>query len=181
MLRSSSDQPTLPLSGRQGGWGGGAENSWRPVHSRGLLGLQVFPYPGTVMKLSFGLQVNSQSFARYSHITIALISVLLSGGALAFGLPSAAKDGWKLVGINAKSRIFWIRPASIAGEFNDRTVDLLEFEPPGPFSRQTTLHIDCTQGSTWLSRGGLRTSQILLISPNSVWDSISRILCSKHV
>jgi len=27
---------TLPLSGRQGAWGGGAEAWWRPVHSRGL-------------------------------------------------------------------------------------------------------------------------------------------------
>jgi hypothetical protein len=29
---------TLPLSGRQGACGGGAEDWWRPVHSRGLLG-----------------------------------------------------------------------------------------------------------------------------------------------
>ena len=29
---------TLPLSGRQGAWGGEAESGWRPVHSRGLLG-----------------------------------------------------------------------------------------------------------------------------------------------
>jgi hypothetical protein len=132
------------------------------------------------MQLSIGLQVNSQSFVRYSHIAIALICALSSGGALAFDLPPATKDGWKLVGMNERSRIFWIRPASIAGGFNDRTVDLLEFEPPGPFSRQTILHIDCTQGRTWLSRGGLRTSQILSISPNSVWDSISKILCGKH-
>jgi hypothetical protein len=27
---------TLPLSGRQGAWGGAAESFWRPVHSRGL-------------------------------------------------------------------------------------------------------------------------------------------------
>lgn len=124
--------------------------------------------------------MNSQSFLRYSQITFALIGALSSGGALALDLPTATKDGWKLVGINANSRIFWIRPASIAGKSNDRTVDLLEFEPPGPFSRQTTLHIDCTQGRTWLSRGGMRTSQILSISPNSVWDSISKILCSKN-
>jgi len=30
--------PTLPLSGRQGVWGGKAESIWWPVHSRGLLG-----------------------------------------------------------------------------------------------------------------------------------------------
>ncbi|MFN7822758.1 MAG: hypothetical protein ACK5PO_07390 [Bacteroidota bacterium] len=29
---------TLPLSGRQGAWGGEAEGWWWPVHSRGLLG-----------------------------------------------------------------------------------------------------------------------------------------------
>jgi hypothetical protein len=29
---------TLPLSGRQGDWGGEAESLWWPVHSRGLLG-----------------------------------------------------------------------------------------------------------------------------------------------
>ena len=172
--------PTLPLSGRQEACGGQARSLWRPVHSRGLLGLQVLPYLSTVMQLSFGLQVNSQSFVRYLHITFALISAFASGGALAFDLPPTTKDGWRLVGMNAKSRIFWIRPASIAGGLNDRTVDLLEFEPPGPFSRQTTLHIDCTQGRTWLSRGGLRTSQILSISPNSVWDSISKILCTKN-
>jgi hypothetical protein len=28
---------TLPLSGRQGAWGGAAEGWWWPVHSRGLL------------------------------------------------------------------------------------------------------------------------------------------------
>ena len=132
------------------------------------------------MQLRLGLQVNSPSFVRYSYITFALISALASGGALAFDLPPTTKDGWKLVGMNAKSRIFWIRPASIAGGLNNRTVDLLEFEPPGPFSRQTTLHIDCTQGRTWLSRSGLRTSLVLSISPNSVWDSISKILCTKN-
>jgi hypothetical protein len=31
--------PTLPLSGRQGAWGGGAKSWWWPVHSRGLLGV----------------------------------------------------------------------------------------------------------------------------------------------
>ena len=28
---------TLPLSGRRGAWGGEAESSWWPVHSRGVL------------------------------------------------------------------------------------------------------------------------------------------------
>ena len=31
---------TLPLSGRQGAWGGVAECQWWPVHSRGLFGIQ---------------------------------------------------------------------------------------------------------------------------------------------
>ena len=144
------------------------------------MGLQVLPYLSTVMQLRLGLQVNSPSFVRYSYITFALISALASGGALAFDLPPTTKDGWMLVGMNAKSRIFWIRPASIAGGLYNRTVDLLEFEPPGPSSRQTTLHIDCTQGRTWLSRSSLRTSQVLSISPNSVWESISKILCKKN-
>ena len=30
-------RPTLPLSGRQGAWGGEAESRWWPVHSKGLL------------------------------------------------------------------------------------------------------------------------------------------------
>ena len=29
-------RPTLPLSGRQGAWGGEAGRLWWPVHSRGL-------------------------------------------------------------------------------------------------------------------------------------------------
>jgi hypothetical protein len=30
--------PTLPLSGRQGAWGGEAQSWWWSVHSKGLLG-----------------------------------------------------------------------------------------------------------------------------------------------
>jgi hypothetical protein len=35
---SSMFHLTLPLSGRQGAWGGAAERRRSPVHSRGLLG-----------------------------------------------------------------------------------------------------------------------------------------------
>jgi hypothetical protein len=35
---------TLPLSGRQGAWGGTAESWWWPVHSRGLFEVS-FPRP----------------------------------------------------------------------------------------------------------------------------------------
>ena len=63
--------------------------------------------------------MNSKPFMRYSHIPLALIGAFASSGVLAFDMPPATHDGWKLVGINAKSRIFWIRPASIAGGLND--------------------------------------------------------------
>jgi hypothetical protein len=36
---------TLPLSGRQGGWGGLAEGWWWPVHSRGLLDDMIYGCP----------------------------------------------------------------------------------------------------------------------------------------
>ncbi len=39
---------TLPLSGRQGDFGGEAESCWRPVHSRGLLDL---PFGIALIKL----------------------------------------------------------------------------------------------------------------------------------
>jgi hypothetical protein len=39
---------TLPLSGRQGDFGGEAESCWRPVHSRGLLDL---PFAIALIKL----------------------------------------------------------------------------------------------------------------------------------
>lgn len=145
-----------------------------------MLGLPVVRSLSTIMLLRPGLHVNRRAFIRYTQMTLFMIGLIASREALAFDLPPATPDGWRLVGINANSRIFWIRPTSISGRFNDRMVDLLEFEPPGPFSRQTTLHIDCTQRITWLSRGGLRTSQILSISPNSVWDSISKILCKNQ-
>jgi hypothetical protein len=110
-------------------------------------------------------------------VGLAGFCLLSSPGVSAFELPPLTKDGWQLVGISVKSRIFWIRPSSIKGEKANRTSDLLEFEPLGPFSRATTLHINCIDKSTWLSRGGQRTSQVLTIAKGSVWDSISKILC----
>jgi hypothetical protein len=119
----------------------------------------------------------SRSLFIHFWVGLAGFCLLSSPWASAFELPPLTKDGWQLVGISAKSRIFWIRPSSIKGEKANRTSDLLEFEPPGPFSRATTLHINCIDKSTWLSRGGQRTSQILTIARGSVWESISKILC----
>jgi len=51
--------PTLPLSGRQGAWGGVADSSWWPVHSRGLF---------EVLTINFQLEVEEARNTMMSEV-----------------------------------------------------------------------------------------------------------------
>ena len=89
-------------------------------------------------------------------------------------------QGWRLVGINSKSTIWWIKPSTVKGAATDRTVLKLSFDPDRPTKlSESRVHINCITAQQQQSNplGSQVRTPPLVINQGSTWESIAKIIC----
>ena len=89
-------------------------------------------------------------------------------------------QGWRLVGINSKSTIWWIKPSTVKGAATDRTVLKLSFDPDRPTElSESRVHINCITAQQQQSNplGSQVRTPPLVINQGSTWESIAKIIC----
>jgi hypothetical protein len=88
--------------------------------------------------------------------------------------------GWRLVGINSKAAVWWIKPSTVTGDATDRSVLKLSINPDRPTRLlQSRVFINCktAQMQQTLSADSQIRTPSLLINKGSTWDTIAKAIC----